>query len=189
MMLKTLKVTVIALLFQMLMVGPALAQDLDSLVASALSANRQLVAQTNLALEAEDLATLQARTAAAVATGQQVESLLRSALALAPDDASRSRIEGVLTHIRAAIQSGQTALEATEFDPARAAVDAMRGEAEEALVELAQFAEQPVAPQAPAPAQLPEAGEVPSGGSAAVALALAGLLATLAGLRLRQKAA
>lgn len=190
-MLKTLKMTAVVLLFQALMAVPVLAQDFDSLVSSAASATQQFVDQTNLALEATDLSTLQARTRTAVATGQQVESLLQSALSLAPDDASRSRVEGVLTHITAAIASGQDALQATDFDVARAAVDAMRGEAEEALAELAPFARvaPPAAPRVPE--QLPQAGDADSvpwtEGSAAAALA--GAAAILAGLGLRRKAA
>lgn len=184
--LRTLKITAVAMLFQLMIVGPALAQDFGSLVSSATTATQQFVDQTNLALQATDLATLQARTQTAVATGEQVESLLEAALALAPDDPSRSRVEGVLTHIRAALQSGRMALQETEFDAARAAVDAMRGEAEEALVELVPFAPE-------VPVRLPEAGGLDSapwaGGFAAGALALSGLLATLAGLGLRRKTA
>lgn len=192
-MLKVLKVTAAVLLLQSMMHVTVLAQDFTSLVSSAASATQQFVDQTNLALEATDLATLQARTRTAVATGQQVESLLQTALSVAPDDPSRSRVEGVLTHIRAAVASGQDALQATEFGAARGAVDAMRGEAEEALTELAPFGREVVAPATPVPAQLPQAGDTvssPWGGAfAAAAMALGGAAAILAGLGIRGKAA
>ncbi len=186
--LRTLKITAVVLLFQALTIVPALAQDFNSLMSSAASTNQQFLDQTNRALEATDLATLQARTRTAVATGQQLESLLRAALAAAPDDASRSRAQGALTHITAAVQSGQAALQATDFGSARGFVDAMRGEAMEALSELAPFAR---APQAPA--ALPRAGDASSApwavGSTVVALALSGGLAALVGLGLRRKTA
>lgn len=186
---RAMKMAALALLFQAMLSVTALAQDFGSLVASATAANQQFVQQTRFALEAQDLATLQARAATAVATGEQARSLLSEALSLAPDDASRSRVEGVLTHITAAVEAGRAALQATNFGAARGFVDAMRGEAEEALAELPPLAPR-AGPSAPAPVELPLAGERPFGAGfgdlTAIPLALAGLVAALAGLRLRK---
>lgn len=213
-MLKVLRVAVAALILQALLLGPVLAQDFDSLVSDAAAANQRWVEQIDLALQAGDLETLQARAATAVAIGEQVESALVAALPLAPDDAARSRVEAVLTHVAAALESGRAALGATEFDVARSGVDAMRGEAEEALAELAPFAEtvRPVrpaatpqatpvveaprempqaAPVAEVPRQLPQAGESDgnplAGAVLAGALTLCGLLASVAGVALRRR--
>ena len=187
---RMLKGLIVAFVLQALVIGAALAQDFASFVTQASQANQEWVDQIGLALEATDLDTLQARTATAVATGEQVESLLRAALPLAPDDASRSRVEGVLTHVVAALEAGRDALAATEFDMARSSVDAMRGEALEALLELAPFAAaQPVptpgavvATPMPQPvAELPRAGDTP-----VAPVAMAGLLTILAGIGMRR---
>ncbi|MBI2939056.1 MAG: hypothetical protein HYY04_01355 [Chloroflexi bacterium] len=189
---KMQKTIALAVLLHVVMVGTVFAQDFGSLVTQATAANQRWVEQINQALGARDLATLQARAATAVATGEQVESLLRAALPLAPDDAARSRVQGVLTHVVDALRAGRLALEVTEFDAARGHVQAMRGEALEALTELAPFAvvvkPAPVAPVAAAPrvvavapAALPRAGGLPAG-----PLALGGLLLTLLGLTLRR---
>ncbi len=184
---KALTVTVLGLLIQALMIGAAFAQDFSSLVAQATSANRTWVSQIDQALQATDLATLQSDAGTALATGQQVQTLLQAALPLAPDDASRSRVQAVLTHVNAAIQSGQRVAQARDFDTARSELNAERGEAQEALSELAPFAPQ-VAPtattahavSAPTPAALPITGGMPAG-----AIVLGGLATILAGVALR----
>lgn len=186
---KVLTLTVLGLLIQALVIGMAFAQDFNSLVSQATAVNRTWVSQIDQALQATDLATLQAGAATALATGQQVQSLLQAALPLAPDDASRSRIQGVLTHVNAAIQSGQRVAQAQDFDTARSELEAERGEAQEALSELAPFAPQ-AAPTAtavpvvstPAPTALPTTGGAPVG-----AIVLGGLAALLAGVGLQRR--
>jgi phage gp29-like protein len=184
---KLLTVAILGLLIQGLVIGSAFAQDFGSLISQATSANRLWVSQIDQALQATDLATLQARAATALTTGQQVQSLLQSALALAPDDASRSRVQAVLTHVAAAIQSGRQVAQATDFDTARSRLDAERGEAQEALNELAPFAPQVTPTPAvtpvtvtPVPAALPTTGGVPVG-----PVVLGGLATLLAGLGIR----
>jgi hypothetical protein len=183
--LRKVMMTAALLVLPLLMAGTALAQDFGSLVSAASSANSQFVQQTDSALQATDLTTLQAGARTAVATGKQVQSDLQTALSIAPDDASRSRVQGVLTHITAAVSSGQSALQASDFSTARGAVDAMRGEAQEALTEVAPSAGQPTTTS---PVQLPSAGEAGSLGYAPL-LAAIGAMAAAAGLGLRRRTA
>lgn len=171
---KVLTIGIVAVLLQALVIQAAFAQDFGSLVSQASTANKTWVSQIDQALQATDLATLQAEAATALATGQQVQSLLQAALPLAPDDASRSRVQGVLTHVMAAVQSGQQVAAAKDLDTARSALNAERGEAQEALSELAPFA----------PVTLPQTGGMPIG-----PVVLAGLVAMVAGLGLRRRAA
>ncbi len=179
-MLKTLKIAAVTLLLQLVMVFPAVAQTGVSGLAGAASTNQELLNQIDSALAATDLATLQARTRTVVATGQALETTLQGLVASAPDDATRSRAQGLLNHITAAVQSGQAVLSATSLDAARSSANAARGEINEALAEF------PVA-------QLPSAGEEGSGigidGTTSLILALGGGLTLLAGLGLRRRTA
>ncbi|MGH2461163.1 MAG: LPXTG cell wall anchor domain-containing protein [Chloroflexota bacterium] len=182
---KIITVGILALLLQALAIGSTFAQDFGSLVAQANTANETWVSQINQGLAATDLATLQADAATALTTGQQVQSLLQAALPLAPDDASRSRVQGVLTHVTAALQSGKQVSSAKDLDTAHSALNAERGEAQEALNELAPFAGQ-TAPAAAAPAAttLPQ-----TGGAPVTAVALGGLAVLVTGLGMRRRLA
>jgi hypothetical protein len=120
-------------------------------------------------LTATDLTTLQAGSATALATAKTVQSDLQSALAIAPDDASRSRAQGLLNHINAVVSSLQSVATATSFDAAHSDLNAARGEAVEALNEF--------------PAKLPVTGGPPI--EAAIAV---GLLAVVGGLVTRRAA-
>ena len=131
------------------------AADFGTLMAQAAAVNQTYVSQVESALTAPDLATSQARTRTALATGQQLINLLTAAEAAAPDDAGRSRAQGLLDHVRAAQSAGQSTLGATSLDAAHSALEAMRGEAVEALAELRPFA-------APTPAPTPTIAQVPT---------------------------
>lgn len=179
---KVLGLAILAVLLQALAIGSAFAQDFGSLVSQASAANKLWVSQIDQGLQATDLATVQADAATALATGQQVQSLLQAALPLAPDDASRSRVQGVLNHVTAAIQSGQKVSQDTNVAAAQGDLNAERGEAQEALNELAPFATQFT--PAPAPATLPK-----TGGAPVLPVALAGFGAILAGFGLRRRLA
>ncbi len=181
---RILAIVALGLLLQTLVLGSAFAQDFRSLVSQAAATNQTWVSQIDQALQATDLATLQAGAATALATGQRVQSLLQAALPLAPDDASRSRVQGVLAHVTAALQSGQQVAQARDFDTARSELNAERGEAQEALSELA-----PLFPPSPtaAPAATPTPAALPTtGGMPASAVILGGLATILAGFTLRR---
>jgi len=157
-------------------------QDFSGLVRSALFGNEQLVTQIQAAQAPGDLAAVKAKTAPALTTSEQVEGWLTKALPMAPDDASRSRVEGVLQHIKdttAALR--QTAPEST-VDAAFARLDQGRGEAVEALSELKPFAEALPVPQ---PTQLPRGGGLDSAVLAVTAALGAALGLGGLGMRLR----
>ena len=186
---KLIAIAFLAVLIQALSIGAAFAQDFSSLVSQASTANQLWVNQIDQTLQATDIATLHARASTALATGQQVQSLLRAALPLAPDDASRSRVEALLTHVSAAVQAGQQAVAATDFDMARSQINAERGEAQEALNELAPFAPQATPTTTPSIATPVPAATLPVTGGLPVGPVVAlGLLATLAGASLRRRA-
>lgn len=167
----------------------AAAQDFDSVMAQAAATNQQYVDQVQSALSADDLATLKARARAAIATGDRLIALLETAESVAPDDAGRSRAEGLLDHVRAAQAAGDRALAADSLDEARSALDAMRGEAVEALSEILPFRAQvsPSLPQPtqPAPTALPAAGG-PFGATELAMAGIVGLLLVSVGFGLRQ---
>ncbi len=137
---KVLATVVAAAVLQLGVAGLASAQDFNSLVASAAAANNLWVTQIATAAQSTTLAQLQAANTTALATGQREQSLLRSALAIAPDDASRSRVQGVLNHVTAAIMSAQQKSQATTLDVAQSFLNAERGEAVEAQSEIVPFA-------------------------------------------------
>jgi hypothetical protein len=170
---KALRVVGAVLAMQALVLSTAQAQDFDSLVNQAVAANRQLVDHISAATQAADLATLHADITLGVGSAKAAQALLQQALAVAPNDAARSRAQGVLTHITASLDSATQASRATTLDVARSQVDAARGEAVEALNELVPFA-------AP-PATLPVTGGPPVG-----LLAGVGLVALTLGLGLRR---
>ena len=173
-----------ALALQLLLLGSAFAQDFGSLVASAASANQQWVTQIDTALSATSLAAIQSQAAVATATGEQVQTLLTQALAVAPNDAARSRVQGVLNHVTAAVNAGKAVVQATDVNTARSQVNAMRGEAVEAASELVPFASS-VAPTPTGPATtLPK-----TGGFSFISLIVGALGILIAGLGFRRMSA
>jgi hypothetical protein len=162
--------------------APAAAQtqDFNSLARAGLAGNQQLVQQIRTALTQSDLTVLKQQTSAALATAQQVDTLLSQARPLAPDDGSRSRIEGLQQHIRASINALTAALQETTVDATRARLDQARGEAEEALSEFVTFVNTlPL----PLPVTLPSTGGL---GDVALGVAAAlGLILVAAGRALR----
>jgi hypothetical protein len=113
--------------------------DFATQMQTTLPSNEQLVGQIGAALPADDLIVISDEAGLTTGVGEDLVDQLTFALALAPDDASRSRIEGVLTHTQAALASLRLAQAGTTLDSARASLDAARGEAEEALSELRPF--------------------------------------------------
>lgn len=148
------------------LVPMAMAQTITAEIQAAQAATQQMVDATLRAERATDLATARAEARNAVAAGQTAIARLQAALLLSPDDATRSRANAILTHLQAAIASGNQAISGPDAE-VRAKIDAMRGEAVEALNEFPQFG---------APGALP-----PSGGPGLDQLAS---IASLGGLML-----
>jgi hypothetical protein len=113
--------------------------DFPSQVQTTLPSNEQLLGMIQEALPNNDMQAVSDQTSNSVSTGQDLVQQLNSALSLAPDDASRSRIEGVLSHVQAAVQSLQMAQTETSLDAAHSRLNQARGEAQESLDELAPF--------------------------------------------------
>jgi len=97
------------------------------------------VAQIGQALPATELDVITGQAASALDLGTDLEQQLAQLLTIAPDDLARSRISGVLTHIRASVDSVRLAQTETSLDSARARFEQARGEAVEALDELQPF--------------------------------------------------
>ena len=115
-----------------------------------LPANEQLVGQIRDAMPSNELESVVAQTGLTLGVGEDLQSQLKAALALAPDDASRSRLEGVITHTQAALDSLQLIKVADDLSVARGRLDQARGEAQEGLDELRPFVlQQPVQPFVP----------------------------------------
>jgi hypothetical protein len=104
-----------------------------------LPANQDLVAQIDQTEPAIDLATIMDQTQSTLNVGTDLEQQLTQLLTIAPDNAARSRIEGVLTHVQASVDSLRMVHTETTLDSARARLDQARGEAQEALTELRPF--------------------------------------------------
>ena len=199
---KALRVVLAVCVLEFLFVGFGHAQDFSTLVQEAATANQQWLSAIDTASQATDLATLKAEAAAALAIGERTQSLLQQALPLAPDDATRSRISGLLAHVNNAVDAGRRVASETTLSAAQSDLNAERAEANEARTEIATFL-QTVTPAAtsttvptavatalpstatPVPTPtLPQAGGTPLG--AVIAL---GLLGVLAGIGLRRNAA
>jgi hypothetical protein len=135
-----IRIALVALTIQLLIAGVAQAQDFGTLVVQAAAANQQFVDGIKAAAQATDLASLRQGTAGAITSGKSAQSLLQEALAIAPNDAARSRVQGVLTHLNDSLLSAAQVAQRATIDAARASLDAARGEAVEALSELAPFA-------------------------------------------------
>ncbi len=171
---KIITTVVLVLVLTLLLFTPTVgAQDLGTLLNQAIQSSNQMLSSIQTGLQTTDLAIARAQARAAVAEGQSAQTALEQALALAPDDATRSTISANITHIKAAIDAANQAATGPDSD-VKGKLDAARGEAEEALNEL-----KPLAPQVPP--TLPRAG-----GVSAVSLVLAGALIFLAGLGLRR---
>jgi hypothetical protein len=140
----------------------AQAPGFSDVVRTAVPTNEQLVQQIHTALPMNDLVVLADQNELAVIGAEQLEQQLADALALAPDDATRSRLDGVLTHTRAALDALRlTPAEAT-VDSAHGRLDQALGEALEGLNELRPFAEGLPSSIEARPAALPTAGSLES---------------------------
>ena len=113
--------------------------DFNGQIQTTLPSNEQLLGEIRDALPSDDLVVIVGQTDTTVSLGEDLVQQLATALSMAPDDASRSRIEGVLTHSQAALVSLRMAQTETTLDSARARLDAARGEAQESLDELRPF--------------------------------------------------
>jgi hypothetical protein len=113
--------------------------DFAGQVQTTLPSNEQLLAEIQDALPMNDLAVISDQTDASVTSGDSLVQQLTLAQSMAPDDASRSRIEGVLMHAQAALDSLHMAQSETTLDASRGRLDQARGETQEALDELRPF--------------------------------------------------
>jgi LPXTG-motif cell wall-anchored protein len=145
------------------------AQDLATLLNQAVAAGDEMIGFIQAGLATTDIAAARAQARLAMAAGDRWQALLGEALTLAPDDASRSRIEGVLVHVRDASRSANLAVTGPDAE-VMSRLDAARGEAEEAQAELRPFAPS-ISPIAP-PAVLPRTGEISAWFLSAVGAAL-----------------
>jgi hypothetical protein len=115
------------------------APDFGGHIQPTLPTNELLLGQIREALPTNDLDLISKQTALTLGVGEELEQQLQLALAMAPDDAARSRIEGVLTHTQATLDSlRQAQMEAT-LDSVRGRLEQARGEAQEGLDELRPF--------------------------------------------------
>jgi len=149
------------------------------IVQPTLPANEQLVTQIGAAMPAGDLATLVSAADVSLTTGGTLQQQLEGALAAAPDDAARSRIQGVLNHTQAALQSLRQARDETSLDAARGRLDQARGEAVEGLSELRPFVLSMTTAAAAAPATVAAAAPAAVTAAAPVALPAAGYVSVL----------
>ena len=149
-----------------------------------LPTNEHLVQQIRIASPSSDLAVLDDQTAAARATGEELEQELALAIAGAPDDPSRSRLEGVLTHTQAALAALRQTSQETSLDAGRGRLSEALGEAQEGIDELRPFVEGLHPVLAASPALLPEAGSL-TGPELALVPALGAIL-LVTGLVLRR---
>jgi hypothetical protein len=126
----------------------AQAGDFAGEIQPTLPANEQLVGQITDAIPSSDLDTLVAQTGLTLGVGEDLQNQFNTALALAPDDAARSRLEGLIAHTQAVLDSLNMIRTADNLDVARGRLDQARGEAQEGLNELRPF----VLQQQPVPA-------------------------------------
>jgi hypothetical protein len=113
--------------------------DFASQVKPTLPSNQQLVGQIQDTLPTTNLSAISDQAGMSASTGQDLIDSLNSALQLAPDDASRARLQAVLTHTQAAMASLHMVQSETSVDAARGRLDAALGEAQEGLDELQPF--------------------------------------------------
>lgn len=115
------------------------APDFGGQIQPTLPETELLVGQIQDALPTEDLALLSEQTALPLGVAEELEQQLSLALAIAPDDAARSRLEGVLTHTQATLDALRQAQTEATLDSARGRLEQARGEAQEGLDELRPF--------------------------------------------------
>jgi hypothetical protein len=111
-----------------------LSPDFASNVQPTLPANELLVGQLHDAL---DLTPTEPSDS--IATAEDLERQLSIALAMAPDDAARSRLDGVHTHTVAALDALRLVDDQSSLDVARSRLEQARAEAQEGLDELRPF--------------------------------------------------
>jgi hypothetical protein len=165
-------------------VGTASAQSADfaGQVRPTLPANQLFLSQIRQTLPSSDMDAIAQQTATTLDVGQQLTQQLGQALVLAPDDATRSRVEGVLTHTRAALASLQQAQLETSASAARGRLDQARGEAQEGLDEL-----RPLVLSLGMPTALPSTGSLY--GPQIATLPFIGIMLMAVGAALRRGAA
>lgn len=130
---------VVSLAVTMSVQAQEITTDFPGQLQPTLPANEELVSRIGMGVPATDLAVLTDQAGTALNVGTDLEQQLSDLLPIAPDEAARSRISGVLTHIQASVGSLQLAQTETSLDSARARFDQARGEAQEALDELQPF--------------------------------------------------
>jgi len=155
--------------------------DFASQIQPTLSANELLVREIRDAMPGDDLAAMSQHTLRLVGAGEQLAQQLSQALASAPDDAARSRVDGVLTHTQAAVESLRLTSQEGTLDAARSRLEQARGEAQEGLDEL-----RPFVSSITRPAELPAAGSLY--GPEIAALPFVGMVLMVIGLGLRHGA-
>src|SRR5260221_8969726 len=117
----------------------ALSPDFGNQVQPTLPANEMLVGQIHDALPSADLDQMTGQAMDTVGLGQDLEQQLNVAMSRAPDDASRSRLEGVRAHTIAALNALRLVQVEPTLDAARSRLEQARGEAQEGLDELRPF--------------------------------------------------
>lgn len=152
--------------------------DFASQIQPTVSANDLLVREIRDTMPGDDLAAMSQQTVLLVDAGEQLAQQLSQALVSAPDDAARSRVDGVLTHTQAAVESLRLTSQEVTLDAARGRLEQARGEAQEGLDEL-----RPFVSSIPRPAELPVAGSLY--GPEIVALPFLGIVLMVVGLGLR----
>ncbi len=181
-------VIAVALLTLVQPVARASAQSADfpGQIQPTLATNELFLSQIRQALPSSDMDAIAQQTSTTLDIGQQLAQRLEQAAVLAPDDAARSRVEGVLTHTQAAVASLQLAEAETSADAARGRLDQARGEAQEGLDELRPFVVGLGTPVA-MPQALPTAGSLY--GPEIASLPLIGMMLIVVGAVLRRGAA
>ncbi|MBI2952992.1 MAG: hypothetical protein HYY30_01665 [Chloroflexi bacterium] len=171
-----LTVALVLLLAAFLFIPVAEAQDIGTLLSQSVQVGEEMLQSILRGLQATDIATARAEAIAAVNAGERWLAILNAALALAPDDATRSTIEANIVHVREATTSANLAATGPDSE-VKSRLDAARGEANEALTEL-----RPLAPEV-TPPTLPRAGGAGSALLAITGIAGAGMLLLGMGLR------
>jgi hypothetical protein len=117
----------------------AQADDFIGQIQPTLPANELLVDQITATIPFTDINDLIVQTGQTISVAEELQQQLSAAIALSPDDASRSRLESVLTHTQAVLDSLRMAQLEDNLDSARGRLDQARGEAQEGLDELQPF--------------------------------------------------
>ena len=174
---------VLLMLVQPVAAASAQSASFTGQIQPTLVANELFLSNIRQALPSSDMDALAQQTATTLDIGEQLAQQLDQAIVLAPDDAARSRVEGVLTHTQAAVASLQLAQLETTADAARGRLDQARGEAQEGLDELRPFVLGLATPVA-MPQALPTAGSLY--GPEIATLPLIGMMLIVVGAVLRR---